>query len=232
MKRNVKDRGRSPMSVSRNEYAYSEIRRQILDGHFVADEPLSEYHLAASLKISRTPIREALKRLEHDGLVRFVVNHGAFVRGLSSSDIVEIYQVREQLEGFAAYFAATNMPDDEIAALEEELARAARYAAQKRIVETFESDVDLHRHLIACTQNERLAKILDSLSDQVHRIRVLSPNSPGRLEATLEEHQEILSRIKKRDNEGARTAMTQHLRNAQQNAIRLLMTPAARQRVG
>jgi DNA-binding GntR family transcriptional regulator len=215
-----------------HEAAYDQIRSRILNSQLLPDEPLSEYQLAIDLNMSRTPIREALKRLEHDGLVRFVVNRGAFVRGLSASDISEIYEVREQLEGFAAFTAATNMRDTEIAALERELAYAEKLSAQGRVAETFESDVHLHRSLIACTHNDRLASILATLADQVHRVRVLSPNTPGRIEATLREHEEILSAVKRRDGEAARAAMVRHLRAAHENAIQLLMMRGPAKRLG
>jgi DNA-binding GntR family transcriptional regulator len=195
------------------------------------DEPLSEYQLAIELKMSRTPIREALKRLEHEGLVRFVLNHGAFVCGLSLSDVAEIYEIREQLEGFAAFVAATKLPDADIAALEDELAAAQTLAAASKVTDTFDSDVHLHQRLIECTNNSRLIAILATLADQVHRIRVLSPSTPGRLEATLSEHQEILARLKRRDPEAARAAMVHHLRAAQQNAVQVLRTPRAARRL-
>ena len=225
-------RSAASASVLLHETAYDQIRSRILNNQLVPDEPLSEYQLAIDLNMSRTPIREALKRLEHDGLVRFVVNRGAFVRGLSASDISEIYEVREQLEGFAAFAAATNMTDAEIAALERELAYSERLVNQGRFAETFESDVHLHRSLIAATNNDRLAAILATLADQVHRIRVLSPNTPGRIEATLREHQEILSCIKRRDGEAARMAMVSHLKAAHKNAIQLLMMRGAAKRLG
>ncbi|HWO30095.1 MAG TPA: GntR family transcriptional regulator, partial [Candidatus Acidoferrum sp.] len=106
--------------------AYARIRDRIMEGELLPDEPLSEYQLAEQLKLSRTPVREALKRLEHEGLVRFVFNRGAFVEGLSVHDIVEIYQVREQLEGFAARLAAGEMPLEESSALDNELEQAQR----------------------------------------------------------------------------------------------------------
>jgi DNA-binding GntR family transcriptional regulator len=202
--------------------AYARIRDRIMEGELLPDEPLSEYQLAEQLKLSRTPVREALKRLEHEGLVRFVFNRGAFVEGLSVHDIVEIYQVREQLEGFAARLAAGEMPLEESSALDNELEQAQRLAAAGNVRETFESDIHLHKQIIRFTNNDRIMRILATLDNQVHRIRGLSPNVPTRIEATLREHREIMDCIKRRDGQGAQEAMTRHLRAACENAIRLM----------
>ena len=206
----------------RHAQAYSHIRNRIMEGKLLPDEPLSEYQLAEQLKLSRTPVREALKRLEHEGLVRFIFNRGAFVAGLSVHDIVEIYQVREQLEGFAARVAATEMPLTESSALDDELERAQRLAAAGKVRETFESDVHLHKQIIRITNNNRIMNILSTLDNQVHRIRALSPHVQGRVEATLREHREIVECIKRRDSQAAQDAMTRHLRAACENAIRLM----------
>lgn len=211
------------MDQTRYQWAYEEIRRRILDGDLAAAAPLSEYQLADLLQLSRTPVREALKRLEHEGLVRSVPNRGASVAESSVQDIMEIYQVREQLEGLAARIAAETMPDADVEKLEDELRRAAILAAKNHVKETFESDVHLHKRIIESTRNGRLVSILATLDDQVRRIRAISPRTPGRLEATLREHREIVGRIRDRDASGAEAAMRRHLRAACENAIRLVL---------
>lgn len=213
----------------RHAHAYAQIRNRIMEGKLLPDEPLSEYQLAEQLKLSRTPVREALKRLEHEGLVRFIFNRGAFVAGLSPHDIVEIYQVREQLEGFAARVAATDMPLSESNDLDAELERAQRLAAAGKVRETFESDVHLHKQIIRVTNNARIMNILATLDNQVHRIRVLSPHTQGRVTETLREHREIVDCIKRRDGQGAQEAMTRHLRAACDNAIRLMSLLGSKQ---
>jgi DNA-binding GntR family transcriptional regulator len=219
----------APSSKTRQVKTYEVIRKWILDGDLVPNQPLSEYRLGAELKVSRTPVREALQRLEHEGLVWSALNRGAFVKGLSVADIVEVYQVREQLEGFAASVAASEMLESVIEVLEGELERAEQLGAAGRVRETFDSDVHLHKQLIKCTKNTRLEAILATLDDQVHRIRVLSPKIPGRFEASLREHREILNCVKRRDGEGAQRAMVQHLRAARENAILIMMLPDDRQ---
>src|ERR1700686_5658444 len=131
MTKKTKSRKRAvaPSPKTRHVNTYEEIRKWILDGDLVPNQPLSEYRLGTELKVSRTPVREALRRLEHEGLVWFAMNRGAFVKGLSVADIVEVYQVREQLEGFAARVAASEMLESDIEVLEGELERAEQLAA-------------------------------------------------------------------------------------------------------
>jgi len=225
----VNHMGKSTIEQTRYQWAYEEIRRRIMDGDLPPGAPLSEYQLAELLQVSRTPVREALKRLEHEGIVRSAPNRGAFVAELSLQDIMEIYQIREQLEGVAARIAAQSMPAADVQELEEELRRAAALAAKGHVRETFESDVHLHKQIIGATRNRRLVTILATLDDQVRRIRSMSPRTPGRLEATLREHNEIVARIKERDASGAEAAMRRHLQAACENAVHLIFpaSPAA-----
>lgn len=221
---------KSTVEQTRYQWAYKEIRRRILDGDLAPAAPLSEYQLAELLQVSRTPVREALKRLEHEGLVRSIPNRGALVAELSVQDIMEIYQIREQLESLAAQIAAETMLVADVEKLEDELRRATVLAAKGHVEDTFESDVHLHKRIIEATRNGRLVSILATLDDQVRQIRVMSPRTPGRLEATLREHREIVGMIKERDASGAEAAMRHHLQAACENAIRLVVpasSPAA-----
>ena len=206
--------------VSLNQKAYAEIRRRILNGELSAETPLSEYQLAEELELSRTPVREAVKRLEREGLVQSIPNRGTFVAELTARDISEIYQVREQLEGFAARIAAESMSDESIRKLEEEIRILNTLAADGRLVEVVDSDIRLHKHIVASTQNSRLITLLETLDDQMHRVRALFPQSSQWLDTTLEDHANIVNAIKARDGEAAEKAMKAHLRSAREYAIR------------
>lgn len=206
--------------------AYDHIRQEILDARLPVGTALSEYQLAAEIGVSRTPVREALKRLEHEGLVRSVARRGTFVADLTARDIVEIYQVRLQLEAFAASVAAANMEGTVVDELLSELDAAERRAAHGDIGPAREHDVHVHKRIIAATSNTRLALILSTLEDQVHRIRFRALNETARRSATLTEHRAILTAIKKRDAAGAERAMRAHLEAARENAIRLALSGA------
>ena len=215
MGRNVRVRGSRPLIV------YAELRRRILDGEIAPDTPMSEYELATQLDVSRTPVREALHRLASDGLVKNIANRGAFVVGLSPSDIREIYEIREQLEPYAAGVAAREMPESQIRELRRNLTTARALARAGDHEGTFESDVALHEEIVAVTGNARLIEILARLKDQVHRIRVVAGKDSTRIVETIAEHRAIIDAIADRDANRARQAMQLHLRGARDNALRM-----------
>ena len=206
--------------VNLNQKAYVEIRRRILAGELNAKIPLSEYQLSSELELSRTPVREAFKRLESEGLLQSIPSRGTFVAELTSRDISEIYQVREQLEGFAARIAAERMSEEGIEGLETEILLSNKLAAEARNIDILDSDIRLHKLIIASTKNSRLIAVLATLDDQMYRVRALFPQSSQWLEDTLAEHTGIVKTIKAHDGPGAEKAMKDHLRSSREHAVR------------
>lgn len=203
--------------------AYEQIRQNILASTIPVGTALSEYQLAKEIGVSRTPVREALKRLEQEGLVRSVARRGTFVADLTVRDIVEIYQVRVQLEGLAARVAAEQMGLDEVDELIGELDRAEKLVRQGHLDAAREHDKHVHKRIIDSTSNTRLAQILAMLDDQVHRIRQRAMNNAARVPATLKEHRSVLQAIKRRDGVTAEKAMRDHLQAARDNAIKMAL---------
>jgi DNA-binding GntR family transcriptional regulator len=203
--------------------AYAHIRRSILDSTIPVGTALSEYELAQEIGVSRTPVREALKRLEQEGLVRSVARRGTFVADLTVRDIVEIYQVRIQLEGLAARAAAERMDPAEVDELIAELDKSEKQVRQGRLESAREHDRRLHKSIIDSTSNGRLAQILATLEDQVHRIRQRAMSHMPRVPASLAEHRAVLQAIKKRDGAAAEKAMRDHLQAARDNAIQMAL---------
>jgi len=203
--------------------AYEQIRRNILASTIPVGTALSEYQLAKEIGVSRTPVREALKRLEQEGLVRSVARRGTFVADLTVRDIVEIYQVRVQLEGLAARVAAEQMELKEVDELLAELDRAEKLVRQGDLDASREHDKHVHKQIIESTSNSRLTQILAMLDDQVHRIRQRAMSNATRVPATLKEHRAVLQAIKKRDGVTAEKAMRDHLQAARDNAIKMAL---------
>jgi DNA-binding GntR family transcriptional regulator len=201
--------------------AYQHIRRSILDFRLPIGATLSEYQLAHEIGVSRTPVREALKRLEQEGLVRSVARRGTFVADLTLRDVVEVYEVRIQLEGLAARIAADRMEPAECAEVIAELERAEKSARQKRFARAREHDIHFHKAIVRSAGNGRLAAIVSTLEDQVHRIRQRALREPTRVPATLAEHRLILEAVRRHDQDGAELAMRRHLEAARENAIQM-----------
>jgi DNA-binding GntR family transcriptional regulator len=206
-----------------NQQAYDEIRRRILNGEFLPSSPISEYQLAAALNISRTPVREAIKRLEKEGLLWSIPNKGTFVTELSAHDIMEIYQVREALEGMASRLAAEQMSEMDIQRIEKEITLLHELQSTDRVDEIFQCDIRLHKLIIASTRNFRLGAILTTLDDQMHRIRVIFSQTPDWVQAVIQEHTTLVEKIKTHDGEGAENAMVQHLRSACDRSVQIVL---------
>jgi DNA-binding GntR family transcriptional regulator len=206
-----------------NQRAYDEIRRRILNGEFIPSSPISEYQLAAELHFSRTPVREALKRLEEEGLVWSIPNKGTFIAELSAQDIMEIYQVREGLEGMAAHIAAEQMSDKDIQLLEKEIDLLNELKFTGRVDEIFQCDIRLHKLIIASTQNIRLGKFLTTLDDQMHRVRLIFSQTPDWLQAVIQDHTTLVEKIKAHDGIGAENAMVQHLRSSCDRSVQIAL---------
>ena len=207
-------------NITRGEAAYRQIRHAILKGEFPPAAALSEYQLAAQFQLSRTPVREALTRLEQEGMVRNVPGHGTFVAQLTPHDIMEIYEVREQLECYAARMAAQKMEAEGLSRLEHIILQMHEEAGghEKEIL-----DIDLHKTIVKATQNSRMIAILATLDDQMHRIRSMWLRQPRWQDQTLAEHSAIAKGITDRDPGSAEKAMRKHLRGSCGHAVRFLM---------
>src|ERR1700691_4539044 len=209
--------------VTRGEEAYQKIRHSILKGKWAPAAPLSEYQLAAQFKLSRTPVREALTRLEQEGMVRTVPGRGTFVSDLTPHDIMEIYQVREPLESFAARLAAEQMSADRLLQLEHIFREMRDGAAAGHSARIVEIAVSFHEPIMGATQNQRMINILPTLDDQMHRIRSLWLGQARGSQGTLAEHYQIVKAIADRNPDAAEAAMRKHLQISCEHVIRFLM---------
>lgn len=193
------------------------IEAAIISGALEPGSRLSEQALAASLGVSRGPLREAIRRLEGRKLLQRTPNIGVRVAALSMKDLNELLQVREALEGMAAALAAKNMTDAEIAALKGLL---EKHGQQKSVQEgkgyyQESKDFDFHFRIVTGSRNERLQEML--MGDLYHLLRIYrykSSTKPGRAQQALQEHEAIVAAIARRDSAAAETAMREHLRAA------------------
>jgi DNA-binding GntR family transcriptional regulator len=196
------------------------LEQAIISGKLEPGAKLSEQGLAASLGVSRGPLREAIRRLEGRKLLTRTPNIGVHVARLSLADLVQLLQVREALEGMAAGLAAKAMSDAEIAALGKLVERHAKQKGLKDGTGYYQesNDEDFHVRIVTGSGNVRLLEMLTG--DLYYLLRVYryrSSTKPGRAREALEEHRAIVAALEKRDSRAAETAMRRHLRNARKN---------------
>ena len=212
-----------PITIA--ERVFEDVKEAIVLGRIAPGSKISEPELARTYGISRGPLREAIGRLEACGLVDRKANVGARVVSLSGTQLVDIYRVREALEGMAARLAAEVMTDDEIQALRTVLVRHAKDIEEDAEHAYFqqEGDLDFHFRVIQGSHNARLAALLcDDLYQLVRLYRHRSGMRSRRGPRALREHEHILDAIEHRQPEMAEQLMRAHIRASRQNIERLL----------
>lgn len=198
-------------SQSLAERAYQQIKEWILEMRYKPGDVLSETELTAELGMSRTPIREALRWLRHDGLLQWIPGKGSVVYGASLHDIEEIFDIKESLEGTVARLAARHRPKEAVVGLEAAV-QAMRDAVEREDHEAWrQADAAFHQHLFAAAGNKRAEQIIRNLNEQWHRLRVGLMALDGRTRESTEEHMRILEAIKAGDEQAAEQAMREHL---------------------
>jgi len=203
--------------------AYTEIKQKIVNCEYLSDTFLNELSLMKELGVSRTPIREAMSRLEHENLVRIVPKKGVLVSGFSLGDVREVYQVRELLEPYIIRFWGSRVDRQALRTYRDNLNLPGDDLPDWK---RFLLDNELHKLIYDCCQNKYFVQLLDKVYDQNQRIRILSGRLHRRLEDTRFEHLTILERLLADDSEGAAQAMSVHLANSKQAAFdSLLISP-------
>ncbi len=195
------------------------IREAIINGILKPRERLMEIQLADELGVSRTPIREALRKLELEGFIVMVPRKGAYVADISFKDIADIFEIRAALEGLAAGLAAERITDEELEAMERHLVEKADAIHNHDMERLVEVDTKFHESIYRASRNERLLPIINNLREQIQRFRATSLAYPGRMKQSLEEHRALVEAIQARDVVLARQLAHEHIENAEQSMI-------------
>jgi DNA-binding GntR family transcriptional regulator len=199
----------------------AQLRERIFAGELSPGTFLDEVRLAEQLKISRTPLREALKVLTVEGLVRHEPRRGCFVNEVTEQDLEEIFPVIALLEGRCAFEAARNATDADLQDLEELHQKLQRHAKAGRINDYYATNYAIHEAIIALAHNKWLAMVIGDLRKILKLARLQQLHAPGRLDQSLSEHLAVFAALKARDGEGAEAAMRTHLAR-QRDALRTL----------
>jgi DNA-binding GntR family transcriptional regulator len=207
--------------ISRAEYVYRRLREGIRGGLYRPGQRIREVQIAAELQTSRTPVREAIRRLESDRLVEDVPGSGLAVRRLTPAQLHELYVFRSALEGAAAEMAAQQASELDIAAMDDAL-RLMREAAADPI-----RAAQMNRHFHAAIQraarNGFLDQALASMADFMALLPGTTYDAPGRMAEVLEEHRAVLDAIRRRAPADAAQAMRAHLKAAAQHRLALMI---------
>ena len=194
-----------------HEQVADTLRQEIFTGTLAPGSFVDEVALCERLAISRTPLREALKVLTAEGLLRHEPRRGCFVAEVTQRDLDEIFPVIALLEGRCAFEAASNASDAELVALEQLHDKLNRAARAKRINDYYAVNFAIHEAIIALADNRWLAQVIGDLRKILKLARLQQLHAPGRLEQSLSEHMAVFAALKARDAEGAEAAMRTHL---------------------
>ena len=204
------------------EVVFNSIRGAIISGVLKPGERLMEVQLAEKMGVSRTPIREAIRKLELEGLVVMIARKGAYVADLSIKNITDVLEVRAALEGLASGLAALRMTEEEIKDLEL-TARHFEQAMNSNDVEgVIQTDIEFHEKIFKATRNEKLLQLTNSLMEQVQRFRVMYLNKAIKSTNLIKEHYKIVEAISRRNREMAENIAKIHIQNAEKDMMRLL----------
>ena len=206
------------------------LREQIFGGMLAPGSFVDEAALCASLDISRTPLREALKVLTAEGLLRHEPRRGCFVNEVSERDLDEIFPVIALLEGRCAYEAARNASDAELQELDALHDKLVRHAKAQRINDYYATNFLIHEAIIQLADNRWLAQSIGDLRKILKLARLQQLHAPGRLAQSLSEHLAVFAALKARDSEGADAAMRTHL-TRQREALREVARQQQKSRV-
>ncbi|MDO4396298.1 MAG: GntR family transcriptional regulator [Clostridia bacterium] len=202
------------------ELVYEELKKQILTGKIAPGTRMMEVDLAEEMGVSRTPIREAIRKLEKEGLVIIEPRRGAYASSLSVKDMVDTLEVRENLEGFAAALAAERMSDDQINEL---LHLADDYADAVNAndpIRVLNMDEVFHNYIYKCSENDTLIKLGELVQERAQRFRYLYYDKLGRYQNMPLEHREIATSIASRNAQKAKELSEGHARRLKEFIIR------------
>lgn len=196
---------------------FHKIRDDILNGRYKSQEELRESTIGKEMGVSRTPVREALRQLELEGLVTIVPNKGAYVNGITAQDVEDIYQMRARLEGLCARMACDRITKEQLDELEEVILLSKFHEKKENFDQLVELDSRFHEILFEACQSKMLEHHLKNLHQYVHRVRKSSLASGRRAEKSTMEHENILMAIQEKDPDKADRLATQHILNTINN---------------
>ena len=190
---------------------YDQVKGMILRGEIPPGKRIIENEVADSMDISRTPVREAVHKLEAEGFLKPLPKGGYEVRGLTISDVEETFNIRSLLESFAAHLAAVRHSDAELVQLEKKIDEFQRYLDRHDLKRLTQINTEFHELLYALSRSPRLIKMVHDLRDEIFLFRKVILNSEDMARLSNKDHREIIEAINKRETKRAERLVRQHI---------------------
>ena len=195
------------------DVVFNTLRQASLRGELKPGERLMEIQLANKLGVSRTPIREAIRKLELEGLVLMIPRKGAEVAEITEKNMLDVLEVRRALEELAVKLACERITEEEIQELKDAADAFQKILSEKDITKIAEADEAFHDVIFKSTGNDRLIQLLNSLREQMYRYRLEYLKREEYHPQLLEEHQQIIDRITRKDQSEAAELIDRHIGN-------------------
>ena len=215
-----------PNSQNLHEAAFQQLRTLLVEGDISPGSKLNERALAERLNVSRTPIREAIKRLAADGLVELIANRGAIAIQLSHEDVINTFDVIAQLEGYSGELAAMNISDTALSELEALQYEMMASYARRDLSSYYKLNLRIHHLINQAANNPVLGQLFSQVNARIEALRFRSNQNGVKWEKAVEEHQEMIDALKVRDSVRMRKVMIQHVVNKRDVVIELLKSEA------
>lgn len=209
-------------SASLEEKVYLTLEEQIIFQKLRPGESITEMKLSRELGVSRTPVREALQRLDREGLIKLVPNKGAVVLGISEKDLIDIYKIRMRLEGLATRIAAEKRDPEFCRLLGDNVDLTVFYMEKGDIEKVKNLDSQFHDIIYRSCESRMLGKTLSELHRYIASYRKLSLAVDGRIERSLSEHREIYDAIVRGDAAAADALTSEHVEQALENLLKIM----------
>jgi len=198
---------------------FHKLREDILSGKYEDHEELKEVTIGEELGVSRTPVREAFRQLELEGLIQIIPNKGAYVTGITEKDVKDIYMIRSLLEGLCARWATEHITKEQLEEMEENVYLAKFHASKGHMEQLAELDNRFHDIMYEACNSKMLEHQLRNFHEYVLRVRRNTLSSAGRGMASNEEHEQIMEAIKAGDADNAEKLAHMHMINAYENMV-------------
>jgi DNA-binding GntR family transcriptional regulator len=206
---------------SLGQLVFENLKQAIFAGEIAPGTRLVESQVADAHGISRTPVREAIHKLERERFVSRLPRGGFTVLGLSREDIVETFGIRSVLEGYAARLAALNHQPAELRPLQEKIDEFQRLLEKRQLKDLPAVNTNFHALLYALSKSPRLVQMIYALQDQIHRFRQIILKDEQRARISNEDHRLMLTYIRKRDSEGVEQLVREHILRGQDIVLNL-----------